>query len=322
MARLDSGPLAAALETNRSVLNALFAEASIGLNETDRDRLAAEYSRSLVDIVDPVVRGLDQTGMPVAVAFELAKITLQLSARRAMSDVVALGWRRLIPLAPDLLATSGSRFLGGITNALSNIELSPNARPTSWVETAERVLTKRKNISIETFERVGVVAAWRAGMPQFREAALRQLETLDVELASLALGCTSALPTDRISRTISDPWFDPTTGEPTKRIGRIGNFRGLGGTFQKPPLLLSGSSEPVVTDGSTDWLLLADHTGLFLQRIGERDSKQPVQANNERFAPLPKVVHDSVVEPTSWLQTSTTIYATSATSYAVTVIPV
>lgn len=320
MARLEPGPLASVLESNRSVLNARFADVAAGLNESDRDQLATRYSRSLIEVVDPVVRKLEQ-GTLNSVAFELTKIALDLSASRVMSDVISVGWQRLIPLASQLLATSAPRFLAGVTNALTNIESVGTARPLVWIENLERVLHVRKDLSIEMFERVGVLAAWRSGMPNYREAAMRHLGSLDAQVASLAIGCTNELSTEHFARTVSEPWFDPSTGQSISQPIRVGNFRGLGGQFERPPVIVAGVTEAIVTDGTTDWHLLADHVGAFLQRVGDRTPAMAPLANNERHAPMPGVVGQLLPEPTSWLQTDTTIFATSASSFSVTVIP-
>jgi hypothetical protein len=67
-------------------------------------------------------------------------------------------------------------------------------------------------------------------------------------------------------------------------VGRVGAFRGFGGTFIRPPQVTCPGGQFVASDGETHWLLHADLFGATLHRLPALPTDPPTMA-----APLFKV---------------------------------
>jgi hypothetical protein len=67
-------------------------------------------------------------------------------------------------------------------------------------------------------------------------------------------------------------------------VGRVGAFRGFGGTFIRPPQVTCPGGQFVASDGEQHWLLHADRFGATLHRMAVLPTAPPVMA-----APLFKV---------------------------------
>jgi hypothetical protein len=140
------------------------------------------------------------------------------------------------------------------------------------------------------------VPAWRAGLAHYRASALDLCRRLAPPVAIAALGLPGVtLDRDEIDTLIhqllADPWLDPKValqGKPDaqhlKLVGRVGAFRGFGGTFIRPPQITAPGGQFVASDGEQHWLLHADLFGATLHRLPTLPTQPPLVA-----APLFKV---------------------------------
>ncbi|MDF9878315.1 hypothetical protein [Cellulosimicrobium cellulans] len=157
-----------------------------------------------------------------------------------------------------------------------------------------------------------LVAAWRSGLVRYRDAALDAARSLPAQVAraALSLPATGAdAPTGPaalgavLDRHAADPWWwpaAPPSGEPAgtrwvrlpgapgpaQVLGRFGGFRGFGGAWRSPALvvgadarhpglrwvLLSTGDGPPAGDAAAtgdetvEWTLVADVHGAFVAR--------------------------------------------------------
>lgn len=124
---------------------------------------------------------------------------------------------------------------------------------------------------MEDFLNSGLAAAWLAGLPQYRQSALRALSGLPRQAVSQLLGLDSreADPVNAVKALSLDPWYDPAL---TRKVGpppqayltAAGGWRGYGGQFQAPPTLKLADGEVLAVDGQSACRLFADRWGTFL----------------------------------------------------------
>lgn len=127
----------------------------------------------------------------------------------------------------------------------------------------------------ELFE-AGKVAAWQAGMAQYRAAALAAADALRPPLATLTLGLPAETPASQLpailARLRQHIWLTAkaaASGQVDATIayvGTAGAFTGLGGLFLRPPLVSSDGQQLLVTDGQSHWELIADAFGAWFRR--------------------------------------------------------
>jgi hypothetical protein len=299
---LIAGPFAAVLEANRDEFNRRFAEALASAPALQVD----DFVEALQSLVTPAVDAVVSVGGPAAiVGSELYDIALDLCAQRRLTGAVRRGWQRLLPALSRQLAQRPRPMVAAVTNALTNLDQAPGARPDQWIELMTAVAAT--GADAESCQRAGLVAGWRSGLAAYRASALEVAATLDPVLASAALGTP-----DTLAALQADPWYDPRIGG--RRIGsvRVGGFRGLGGPFLSPPIVANGPSGMVATDGDGWWLLFADAFGAAVVRAPAPPPPPPRQGR-ERPAEL-----DMIAELTSWVPGPGCLVATSALSHAVT----
>jgi hypothetical protein len=138
----------------------------------------------------------------------------------------------------------------------------------------------------------GVIAAWQAGMVQYRRTAIEAARTLRVPLATAALGLdetTSPKEMPRIIDRLRDQkWLTAEAAGklPQKPaiacVARAGAFSGFGGVFLRPPRVAADGPRLLVSDGNSQWQLLADAYGVAFHKTGDAPAKQA-----ESSGPLP-----------------------------------
>jgi hypothetical protein len=134
------------------------------------------------------------------------------------------------------------------------------------------------------------VLAWRAGLAHYRASALDLCRRLAPRVAAAALSLPAVeLERDEVdtvvNQLLADPWLDPAAaihGEPDSQhlhlVGRVGAFRGFGGTFMRPPQVTAPGGNFVASDGEHHWRLHADRFGATLHRIAVVPTAPPVLA--------------------------------------------
>jgi hypothetical protein len=272
--KLIDGALARALEAGRDRFNALFAQARHTLRGLD----ARAFGEFLRDVVGPAVEALarvapERVQATVEVLYEFA---LELVGRELPGrfPVLAEGWRALLGGLTRHLAQAPRRFAGSVTNALHNLALVPGTRPAEWIETVRRVGEVCPDTA--ALLEAGQVAAWRAGLAHYREGALEVGARLDPVVACAALGLPDGAPVAQVlQRLRADPWLSPEAAMSATRaralgvVARVGDFRGFGGPFLRPPRVACVEGRFLVGDGEGCWILTADRFGATFHRTAE-----------------------------------------------------
>jgi len=183
-------------------------------------------------------------------------------------------WRDLLPKIPGLILGNARNLAGAVSNSVYRLTLASPSAPKRWLAIMEQVGPRCRNI--ETFLEIGKIAAWRAGMAEYRDAALEILREIDPALAVYALGLKPSAELPAISAILEqmerDPWRHPETfgKQPDRRclavVSVVGSFRGFGGEFITPPRVTNHSGEFILSDVESEWTLTADCFGSRLHR--------------------------------------------------------
>jgi hypothetical protein len=253
--------------------------------------------------------------------------------------------RSLIVSFPRALAGDPGRFIRSVDSALRTVAgHAPNSR-----ERWEAALLRLAPLDLDLPALLcgGLVAAWLAGLAQYREAAIAALRTLPPDAVRLTFGI--AIAEDRIGAfagiMAADPWADPAaaaTGDrrTTPGITMTGGFTGFGGTFDRPPLLSVADGTVVCVCGDRCFRLAADRFGTAVLPDPAHDaSNLPVNAAATRVRDgrvtlggmtidlRPAVPLDGIAAPqleglpvSSAAFDGTTLYLTSHRSYQVFII--
>jgi hypothetical protein len=279
--------MADALDRNRERLNAKFALLRKSGAPVDGDALLDH----LAEAVEPVVRKVSAI-VPARVdstLLALYELSLELMSSSLLGangkyPVLRDVWARLLPALAEHVARDPRRVTGCLCNAAYNVACASGARPVAWLE-AMLTLGPGCEDPNQLLE-CGKVAAWRAGMAQYRTGALAAAKGLPPKLAAAALGLAKHTSSESIStmieKMIEDPWLTPDAAAAMglrrlRVVARAGSFRGFGGDFIRPPRVFASGSHVYATDGDGTWRILADVFGCVLVR----DSAATQAAGNQ-----------------------------------------
>jgi hypothetical protein len=275
---LAPGPLADALKRGRQALNTRFAQAQHGLARIDTDA----FTLHLVTVIDPIIRAVAHhfSEKTDATAHVLYELSLELFADKLLGPgshepAIADVWRKLLPVIPRLVAREPRRIAASLTNAVSNLAQISGTRPVQWIE--EMIAVGPLCEDAQALLAAGSVAAWRAGCPQYRQAALQSARTLRTELSARLFGVFPETPAPVIAQAIDamsrNPWLDVPSAlagpDPSRlRIARVaGGFRGFGGPFLRPPIVALDQEQLIASDGGYVWAVVADVYGCVFHRL-------------------------------------------------------
>ena len=297
MPPLVKGALAAILEARRSRFNAQFAEARQARPALDPTLFAEHLGQVVGPLVELVAQcAPNQAGEVAEVLYELSLdlVGRDLLGPKARLPAVAEGWSWLFTQMPQRLADAPRQLAGAVTNALYQLSTTPGARPRQWLHEIPSI-SARCGSTAELLE-AAKVAAWRSGLAHYRTSALDLCRRLEPCVAAAALGLPNCdLDRDEldtvVNQLLADPWLDPAAavnGKPDAQhlhlVGRVGAFRGFGGSFIRPPRISAPGGQFVASDGEQHWRLHADHFGATLHRLAALPTERPDIA-----APLFKV---------------------------------
>jgi hypothetical protein len=333
MEGLITGAFAEFLKSNRDALNAKFAQAK----QTHPNLDPTTFKDLLLETVAPIVESVDQhtpatTREVATILYDVALdlLTQDFLGANSRYPFIAQGWRDLLPHIPQHIAAAPRDAISAMTNALYNLSLVPNARPQEWIASMCALAPLANDAP--SFLQAGQIAAWRAGLAHYRVDALDLCKKIEPSLARAALGLptTNAIPIETlVARLSADPWLRPenvreqaSDARTLKIVARVGAFRGLGGLFQSPPLVMAMGDLFVVKDGESVWLLVADCFGATFHRADgtspkpnlapfdlDRRGKVTLGKSNQTFSEL-----DGWVSAAS---TRTTLAATTDLSFAI-----
>jgi len=267
---------ASVLRSGRDEFNAQFAEARRAYPELDGS-VFDEFLRGEVDLL---IRAIEKAGPENLAAIVIAayETGLELAGQKligpgARYPVIETGWRRVLSAVPDLLAAAPARVIRAVSNALYYLATTPGTRPEEWIIGVETLGPKCSDV--DALLRLGQVAAWKAGLAHFRAGAIAEADKLPPELALAAVGAPDSAEWSEVRKHLLDnPWLDPAAPMPDGKgsastlqlKARAGAFRGFGGVFGQPPLVVASGQDFLVRSGEECWLLSADFFGSTFHR--------------------------------------------------------
>lgn len=275
---------AAALETQRDALNAAFALRQRAGAKIDPSAFLEHLQTRLSPIVAAVEASRPERIAGVVAA--LYDVSLDLFAASLLGPEARLAlvgrvWDELLPAMSTLLARKPQEVAACLSNAAMQVASQPGTRPELWLTRLIEVAPRCD--SIERLLEVGLVAAWQAGLVQFRTAALAAAARLPPELAATALGMpTSAVAqlSDILAQMTANPWANGTASGKLKLelVATVGAFIGFGGVFLRPPMVSHCEGRIVCSDGVASWQLLADACGSWFRPLGHAANYKTVSA--------------------------------------------
>lgn len=214
--------------------------------------------------------------------------------------VLAVLYRQLLGALAPALAQDPHRLSGSLLNALYQICQHDPRLARTWADALSRIAAKISDV--ETVLALGVLLAWRAGLPAYRAAALQAGSALPADLAQAAL----ALPAPPDAALWASLQRQPTlTPDDIGRnmpelqwLGWLGGYRGLGGPtalFARRPQIGLAGGKLAASDGEYTWWLAADGFGAQAVRMGTLADwpLNPVQASNTASV---RVTADGIVK--------------------------
>jgi hypothetical protein len=266
-----SAALADALAGGRPQFNARVAETRHRCPAFDTTVFTA-FLRTGLDSVARSVAAVapDRTAAAVAAAYDIALelVAQGLAGRGARSAIVEQTWTTVAPRCAHLVAVQPVEALGALSNAGLYVAGAAGARPRDWLNDMAQVVGSAQ--SLEQLRLLGQVAAWRAGLAQFRDGALQSAQALPVPLALMALGVNAGTGADDWPRVRDayrdDPWWSEQSDrrEAARKGVEVGQFIGLGGSFAQPPQVLATQQGFAVRSADRFHLLMADAYGAVL----------------------------------------------------------
>ncbi len=275
--------------------------------------------------------GIDDGDLAVALRFAGAGFERFLDRQRTVADSAALtdewarGWadtvirlvtarrfaegslaqwvvRWVAPLVPaDRGCTPAA--IGDLVEAAARLDGQVDV--TGWargVESAVGVWSAEEPLSDTRLREVGAVAAWRAGFVRLRGAARAAALTLPPEVAAAVLGTPGGPSAVRtaLAANASRPGEWPGIAGSRRSIGA---FRGFGGPWRLPPVVLGGDGHRwSVRSGSERFTVLTDAFGTAVLAAPEssamlaasegsgalgRDGIQPAEPSRPALPPWP-----------------------------------
>jgi hypothetical protein len=322
-------PFARVLRASRDELNTRFAEARQRHPSLAGDDLMA----FLANVVGPLISAVAAASpdRSDAVALSAYDIALELVGQRlvgplARGAAIDATWRRVLPASAKLVAADPSRVLSSLSNAAHQVEATPGARVSAWVDDVARLAPSCE--SVEELLALGQVAAWRAGLAHFRQGAIAAAARLPQAVALRAVDAARGRGWAEIEAgLLASEWFDPARPDVTwanagasslRAAATVGAFRGFGGVFGAPPRVTHAAGHFHVTSADECWLLTADLYGATFHRVAPDEARLPrpleTPPSGVRLPDGPGVV-------TSVAASATTIAVTRSLTHHVILVP-
>jgi hypothetical protein len=266
-----SQPLTNALESGREDFNQRFV-----LVRRVFPQLNGEYfSNFIATYFDPLICAVSSenpaaVAKVVSVAYDAALdlVGQNLVGQSARSSWLNRLWEQM-PQFSSWIATAPSLVLPALCNGLHNIVAAPGSRPQQWLDSMGQVAALCE--CVDQFLCCGQICAWRAGLPEYRSAALDLLKKLPENLVRVLLCVAEEFNVaDVLSRLMDDPWYDPggRNDAPAWRIAAsVGAFSGFEGHFIAPPQVIVRKGQFMVYSNGQCWQLQADLFGTTFIRM-------------------------------------------------------
>ena len=263
----------------------------------DRDAFLGHLASVVAPIVDHVAAAFAEKIDPVVAALfdiSLELFTARLLGPEARHPLVADAWRKVLPVAPMLLAREPKRLAASLSNATANLAVAEGARASWWIERMSLLATKCQSVT-ELLD-CGTIIAWLAGMPRCRTAEIATLERLPSPLGLLVLEAPFDWNEQQLEKLVdqlqADRWLTieravhrPNEPRQLQIVQRVGAFRGFGGTFIRPPRMSPDGSLLRALDGDGVFEIHADAYGAAVTRA-PGSSVDMTSDNSIRISPL------------------------------------
>jgi hypothetical protein len=328
---MPSEAFVSVLSARRAEYNAQFLAVRRATPELDEEAFKSFLMSSVEPLIDAVA-ALDRSALlavtDTAYAVGLELLSQRLAGPRAASPALDNGFQRLFPRLARFIAPAPELVLPRLCNALHQLAAMPGARPDDWCAALGRLAPSIE--STDVLLGVGQVAAWLAGLSQYRAGALALCRSLPAPSIAALLGIEPAALGAALTRLEQDPWFVPSSPELGFRVvGNVGSFRGFGGAFLMPPRVSRVGQELFVSSGEDAWLLALDAFGCTLHRVRPEELTEArsdvgtagVVVEPTRVSAFGVVLplRDTGI-PRSVAGNATTLLLTTAHSYAITVV--
>jgi hypothetical protein len=271
-----------ALQANRVALNERVAQALARfprLTPTD-------IERTLTQFVQPVMLAMPGFGGSTEIGLahfdEIVSAGLHATGTRLLGAAPAVDrlWTEVLPDIGALLVAD-PQLAGELTFASAQMIRLSSQRMTQPDDPSERwiaLLSEAAPLAHtpDSMRAIGVLIAWRCGLAQYRDAALR---VADEQPDAVRQVLIAASPTDTakaLGKCRANRWITPqealTPSLPEFRtVAQFGSYRGLGGQFVVPPLVgtttSEGKTELIVASGTDRWAVDVDAFGATLHRV-------------------------------------------------------
>lgn len=188
---------------------------------------------------------------------------------RALSQL----WEFTLPRLATQLARDPRRVSGSLSNAVLSIAQSHPESVDRWLNALNRAGPIAR--TVDQLLHIGQIAAWSAGYPEYRTAAVKLAQSMPVEIVrsicQLPQSLNDSGVSDLLGRWLVDPWanrLETTVNSPTiVRVGNCGAFRGFGGVFLEPPRVYLSGQRLMATDNHSVWQVIADNFGQSFHRV-------------------------------------------------------
>ncbi len=320
-----TGRFEAALEVRREALNRRFAGAGRGVS-------GAVVLAVLDRAVRPVVEAATDEEAPALLAalFDAIVAGARVGIVGGAEPSAFEGWLAANAHAIARFGAGGAGGLvTGVGNAALRMERELGQRVTSqWLGLVGGALpvcaSPRQALD------AGLVAAWRVGMAEARDAAIAKLSDVDDVTRRALLGTHAYNPNP--ARRFCMPGAEGPLGVP-EIVGRAGRFIGFGGGFRRPPIVLALQGRIVCTDSDASFELCADVFGARLvgaawanepgtaasSEVGDGDAELDVATGHVRFGDAQSTIPE-LVGATSWAAAGGVLAATLDHTHAVVVV--
>lgn len=282
----DLPPAVASLLTDqRDALNERFAARRRGGARIEPSAFLAHLREAISPLVAEVHAKLPERAPAVLSALYDASLDLfaaSLLGAETKLPAVQRVWAELLPAAVTLLAREPVSLVGCLCNAVFQVAQQRGTRPELWLDRMTAALPHCS--AITDVVDAGLVAAWQAGMPQYRTPALAAAERMKPKLAAVALGLTVETPADVVAAFKRDRWSRGgavASSAALSPVGHAGAFTGFGGVFSHPPTVRAVGGKLVVSVGDGGhWQMIADVFGVWFRRTeGLKVKPEPLPAD-------------------------------------------
>lgn len=271
------------LEENRHALNARYLQRKAQGAKIDAQLWLQHVQQRILPLVDAVYeserqRDSAQVNSEIQsrcyqTLIQLYEVSLDLfsaghfaETTGLLPEALAALWDKALPDLASILAKNPKQVAGKLSNGVLSIAKSQSGSVQVWLDCLKRIAGKLN--SVDELLRAGEVAAWVAGLPEYRTAALEIAKQLPAQIMAGIFNLPGDLSEIALSKLLQswreNPWQSLDSGQEAtgvRLVARCGAFQGYGGVFLFPPTVFEQDRHIFASDGKSVWMLLADGFG-------------------------------------------------------------